>query len=375
MDTFALVGDGLAPGRPCRRPRKTAKFQINLFWIIVAAANFVVFFLIVQRIAFGGLRQDPRRPARPDRAGAEGRGAGPPRPGIGRAGAARRPAGGPSRGQRDPQPRPEGRVGDARAGHRGHPRRDRPPARARDRRDRGGEAARHRRAPGRGHRPRPRGRRPRRRRVDDRRPPAQARGRVPRRSGLRRGPPADGTPHHRRPPLRGGGLPGRPARRRARRLARRPRDRGRDPRPARRRAGRRQPGHAARPAARGGRPSCSRADPPRGALRLVEPAGRARPRPRPARASARSTSRLLNAHRGIVVATVTSAVPLTTDETAEIRTRVEAMAGSTVDLRTEVDPALLGGLTVQVGDRLLDASIRGRLERLRDQLHTGTRPR
>ena len=85
--------------------------------------------------------------------------------------------------------------------------------------------------------------------------------------------------------------------------------------------------------------------------------------------------RQLNAHRGIVVATVTSAAPLTADETAEIRTRVEAMAGSTVDLRTEVDPALLGGLTVQIGDRLLDASIRGRLERLRDQLHAGTRPR
>jgi F-type H+-transporting ATPase subunit delta len=84
---------------------------------------------------------------------------------------------------------------------------------------------------------------------------------------------------------------------------------------------------------------------------------------------------LLNAHRGIVVATVTSAAPLTRDETAEIRTRVEAMAGSEVDLRTAVDPALLGGLTVQIGDRLLDASIRGRLERLRDQLNAGTRPR
>ena len=63
------------------------------------------------------------------------------------------------------------------------------------------------------------------------------------------------------------------------------------------------------------------------------------------------------------------------NETAAIRTRVEAMAGSTVDLRTEVDPAILGGLTIQVGDRLLDASIRGRLERLRDQLHAGARPR
>jgi F-type H+-transporting ATPase subunit delta len=86
-------------------------------------------------------------------------------------------------------------------------------------------------------------------------------------------------------------------------------------------------------------------------------------------------NRLLNAHRGVVEATVTSAVPLTAEETAEIRSRVEAMAGSAVELRTEVNPDLLGGLTIQVRDRLLDASIRGRLERLRDQLHAGTRTR
>src|SRR3954453_7086677 len=85
--------------------------------------------------------------------------------------------------------------------------------------------------------------------------------------------------------------------------------------------------------------------------------------------------RMLNAHRGIVVATVTSAAPLTDEETAEVRKRVESMADSTVELRTAVDPALLGGLTVQIGDRLLDASIRGRLERLRTQLNSGARPR
>ena len=85
--------------------------------------------------------------------------------------------------------------------------------------------------------------------------------------------------------------------------------------------------------------------------------------------------RLLNAHRGVVEATVTSAVPLTADETAAIRSRVEAMAGSAIELRTEVNPDLIGGLTVQVRDRLLDASIRGRLERLRSQLQAGTRTR
>jgi F-type H+-transporting ATPase subunit delta len=111
-----------------------------------------------------------------------------------------------------------------------------------------------------------------------------------------------------------------------------------------------------------------------GALRLVSllvERGRVRDLPR----VSEQFQRQLNAHRGIVVATVTSAAPLTKDETAAIRTRVEAMAGSTVDLRTAIDPALLGGLTVQIGDRLLDASIRGRLERLRDQLNAGTRPR
>lgn len=85
--------------------------------------------------------------------------------------------------------------------------------------------------------------------------------------------------------------------------------------------------------------------------------------------------RLLNAHRGVVMAVVTSAVPLTDAETAAIRDRVASMTDSAVDVRTEVDPSLIGGLTVQVRDRLLDASIRGRLERLRDQLNAGGRLR
>jgi F0F1-type ATP synthase delta subunit len=49
------------------------------------------------------------------------------------------------------------------------------------------------------------------------------------------------------------------------------------------------------------------------------------------------------------------------------------MSGAAVELRAVVDPDLIGGLTIRVGDRLLDASVRGRLERLRDQLVAGTR--
>jgi F0F1-type ATP synthase delta subunit len=49
------------------------------------------------------------------------------------------------------------------------------------------------------------------------------------------------------------------------------------------------------------------------------------------------------------------------------------MAGLRIELTTTIDPSLIGGLTVKVGDRLLDASVRGRLERLRDQLVAGAR--
>jgi F-type H+-transporting ATPase subunit delta len=111
-----------------------------------------------------------------------------------------------------------------------------------------------------------------------------------------------------------------------------------------------------------------------GALRLVDLlVSRGRSASLPEVAS--EFNRLLLRHQGIVMATVTSAVPLTADETAAVRDRVETMADARVELQTVVDPALIGGLTIQVRDQLLDASIRGRLERLRDQLHAGGRPR
>lgn len=81
--------------------------------------------------------------------------------------------------------------------------------------------------------------------------------------------------------------------------------------------------------------------------------------------------RLLDRERGVVAATVTSAVPLDDVTQAAVRRRVEEMTGATVRLASTVDPGLIGGLTLRVGDRLLDASVRGRLERLRVQLARG----
>ena len=83
--------------------------------------------------------------------------------------------------------------------------------------------------------------------------------------------------------------------------------------------------------------------------------------------------RLDNARQGIVLATATSAAPLSQDEVRAVTARMEQLTGGRVELALDVDPALLGGLVVRVGDRLIDGSVRGRLERLRNQLVSGAR--
>ena len=58
-------------------------------------------------------------------------------------------------------------------------------------------------------------------------------------------------------------------------------------------------------------------------------------------------------------------------ETTALRERLAGMTGGHVDLDTQVDPAILGGVMVRLGDRLIDGSVRGRLERLRTRLASG----
>jgi F-type H+-transporting ATPase subunit delta len=83
--------------------------------------------------------------------------------------------------------------------------------------------------------------------------------------------------------------------------------------------------------------------------------------------------RLLNRERGVVEAVATAATPLSKAETEALGRKVAQMTGQTVDLQVAVDETLIGGLTVRVGDTLYDASVRGRLERLRERLVAGAR--
>ena len=80
---------------------------------------------------------------------------------------------------------------------------------------------------------------------------------------------------------------------------------------------------------------------------------------------------MINARRGIVTADVTTAVPLDRDMERLVAQRLAAHLGRDPDkvtIRSRVDPTIIGGVVARVGDRLIDDSVRGRLERLRRTL-------
>ena len=70
-------------------------------------------------------------------------------------------------------------------------------------------------------------------------------------------------------------------------------------------------------------------------------------------------------HRGEIAATVTSARPLNEGETAELKRILKDKLGREPKLETEVDPKLLGGLVLKVGSRMIDSSLRAKLNGLR----------
>jgi ATP synthase F1 delta subunit len=79
----------------------------------------------------------------------------------------------------------------------------------------------------------------------------------------------------------------------------------------------------------------------------------------------------VRAERGITVAQVTTAEPLTTDEEALVREKLTALTGNTIEITSTVDPDLIGGIVVRIGDQVIDGSVRNKLERMRTRLVAG----
>jgi F-type H+-transporting ATPase subunit delta len=85
----------------------------------------------------------------------------------------------------------------------------------------------------------------------------------------------------------------------------------------------------------------------------------------------RELDRLWEEANQLLPVRVTSAVELDEATVSQIGDRIAEQTGRRVDLSSQVDPDIIGGIVVRVGNSILDASIRNRLESLRKQVARG----
>ncbi len=80
----------------------------------------------------------------------------------------------------------------------------------------------------------------------------------------------------------------------------------------------------------------------------------------------------LNAAQGVVAATALSAVPLDEPQRKALTSALGDAVGKRVELASQVDPAVLGGVLVRMGGRNYDGTVRAQLDALRRRLAAGS---
>jgi F-type H+-transporting ATPase subunit delta len=78
-----------------------------------------------------------------------------------------------------------------------------------------------------------------------------------------------------------------------------------------------------------------------------------------------------NEHRGVAVFEVSSVVPLDAAQKEKLRAELETQVKQPVYLIARLDPKLVGGLSLRRGNVVYDASITGRLAKLKERISTG----
>ena len=71
---------------------------------------------------------------------------------------------------------------------------------------------------------------------------------------------------------------------------------------------------------------------------------------------------------GAMTAHVTTALPLSADEQETVASGLAEHLGERPELEFKVDPGILGGLVIKIGDRVVDGSVAGKLTALQEQL-------
>jgi F-type H+-transporting ATPase subunit delta len=78
--------------------------------------------------------------------------------------------------------------------------------------------------------------------------------------------------------------------------------------------------------------------------------------------------RLALEKRGVAKAVVRTAAPISPEAQKTLAARLKTFAGKDIELDIKEDPELIGGVSVKIGDWVLDSSLRGQLRRMRESI-------
>lgn len=78
--------------------------------------------------------------------------------------------------------------------------------------------------------------------------------------------------------------------------------------------------------------------------------------------------RMVNRHKGIVKAVATTAIPLSDEEKMNLQNKLSNLTGKNIKLINEIDRSLLGGVLVRIEDKVIDGTIKGRLDDMKESL-------
>ena len=86
---------------------------------------------------------------------------------------------------------------------------------------------------------------------------------------------------------------------------------------------------------------------------------------------AKEFGKLVDGSKGILQAEVTTATPVDESQRLDISQKLAQATGKTIKMQTRVQPAILGGMVVRLGDQIIDGSVRRNLDGLRRSLAEG----
>lgn len=78
--------------------------------------------------------------------------------------------------------------------------------------------------------------------------------------------------------------------------------------------------------------------------------------------------KIVNGHKGIISAVATTSIPLSVEDKKVLQDKLSALTGKTVKLSNDIDESVIGGVLVKIGDKVIDGTIKGRLEEMKESL-------